>query len=115
MRVTCSKPNRFTVRSWRPNRIMRPHCTCWVSMALQVGKYEAAIELISAAVGIDPRQAQFHAHLADAYGNLGQWSEAVESYRRAIGIAPDFFAAHDSLGKMFRMQNNLVEAEAKPP
>jgi protein O-GlcNAc transferase len=81
-------------------------------IALQVGKYEAAIELIGAAVGIDPRQAQFHAHLADAYGNLGQWSEAVESYRRAIGIAPDFFAAHDSLGKMFRMQNNLVEAEA---
>ena len=47
--------------------------------------------------------ANAHVNLGAAYGMLGRYQEAVESYKQAVRIKPDDAAAHYSLGGTYVM------------
>jgi predicted O-linked N-acetylglucosamine transferase (SPINDLY family) len=81
-------------------------------IALQVGDGQAAVEWLSAVIRVDGTQPLVHAHLADAYRNLGQLSQAAAAYRQAIGLAPDFVEAHEALGTVLKMHGDLPGAAA---
>ena len=41
---------------------------------------------------------------------LGKLEEAVQAYKKAIDIKPDYAELHNNLGNAFRNQNKLDEA-----
>ncbi|MBI3839168.1 MAG: tetratricopeptide repeat protein [Planctomycetia bacterium] len=79
-------------------------------LAYQVGKHQAAIQLISSAIRVNGSQAAYHADLAEVYRGLGQLDDAARSYRQALRIMPDYAEAHHNLGTVFRAQGKLAEA-----
>lgn len=52
--------------------------------------YEAAVEKISEAVRINPRNTIYYSNLGSAYKCLGKNGAAADSYRKALEIRPDY-------------------------
>ncbi len=50
--------------------------------------YTGAVEDWNAAIRLDPKQAAYHANIAEAYVKLGDLSPALEYYREAINLNP---------------------------
>jgi protein O-GlcNAc transferase len=80
-------------------------------LALQIGRPDAALLLIERAISIKPAAAFF--------GNLGlvlaaqkKFELAIDAYRRAIEIRPDFPEAHNNLGGALRQTRQLNAAIA---
>jgi tetratricopeptide (TPR) repeat protein len=80
--------------------------------AAQVGRYDAAIELISKAVSLRPDLAEAHDNLGNALSTLGRLDQAEASHRRALSIKPAFAGAHYNLGNVLEAQGRLDEAVA---
>ena len=65
---------------------------------------DSVVSMVDANQGAYTRSVAGHQHamryagLANAYFNLGDHTAAIESYTRAIGIAPDFADGHYNLG-----------------
>jgi len=51
--------------------------------------YEAAAQAWQSAILIDSDSAAYYARAAEAYVKLGDWSKAVEFYRKATGLDPE--------------------------
>jgi tetratricopeptide (TPR) repeat protein len=79
-------------------------------LAHQVGRSDAAVELIGRAIALAPGQAARHVTLGDAYGVLGRLDEAIASYRQALAIQPDYAEAHNNLGNALQDQRQLEDA-----
>lgn len=71
------------------------------------GKYREAVIQYSNAVQIDPRFAQGHAQLAQAYLKLGDTQRAYSELSRTVELAPDNYRAHTDLA-------NLLSAARHP-
>ena len=84
----------------------------WGLVALQVGRYDLAVERISVAVRLDGRQAAFHVNLGAAYRGMGRLAEAQQSYEQALRLQPDLAEAQNNLGTMLQSQGKLPEAIA---
>jgi len=67
-------------------------------IANQQGDHDNAIQLISRAVGIDPKAPEFHYNLAKAYQDNGNLASAVEHYQTALKLQPALVDAHVNLG-----------------
>ena len=67
-------------------------------IALQVGKNDIAVKLISQALAVTPKDAEAHNNLGTAFENLGELDKAVASYRQALDLKPDFAKGHFNLG-----------------
>lgn len=65
-------------------------------IAHQVGKNEAAIALLREAISIAPTSAMF-CNLGLVQRAHGQPDAAIESYRKALALQPNFFEAHSNL------------------
>ncbi|MBZ5679195.1 MAG: tetratricopeptide repeat protein [Acidobacteriia bacterium] len=64
------------------------------------GKYrESAIQYANA-VQVDPRFAQAHYQLGEAYLKLQDWSRAYQALSRAVDLAPDNYAARIDIANM---------------
>ena len=50
--------------------------------------YQGALEDWTSAMALEPKKAYFHARAAEAHLNLGQWSRAVDQYKKAIHLDP---------------------------
>ena len=81
-------------------------------IALQGGKYEAAVECIARAIESKGNVAVFHGNLGKAYHALHRTAEAVSCFRRTLELKPDFPEVHNSLGNALREQGNLDDAAA---
>ena len=77
-------------------------------LALQGKNPQAAIELISRAVGARSDSPVFHYNLANAYSQLPDLAKAAESYRAATCLNPDYAEAWHNLS------NVLVELRRYP-
>jgi tetratricopeptide (TPR) repeat protein len=64
---------------------------------------ELRIEKRLAAVRRTPTSAEAHFELAEEYLNCWRIEEAVEAYKRAFQLRPDYFDAHLHLGKVYLM------------
>ena len=56
------------------------------------------------------QHARRYAGLANAYFNLGNNPAAIEAYKRAIGLAPDFADGHYNLGVIHEREGNVGSA-----
>ncbi len=80
------------------------------ALALEAGRYEAAVELIEQAIRRDRSQAAFHANLGEAYRRLDQSAEAIACYRQAVKLKPDLAHAHAMLGTLLHGEGKLEQA-----
>ncbi len=67
-------------------------------IATQVGRNDAAVELIGRAILLNNRAPAFHNNLGNALRACGRPAEAIDPYRRAMSLQPDYAEAHDNLG-----------------
>lgn len=82
------------------------------TIALQVGQYQLAAELLGRAAARAPRDPAAHANLGEAYRNLRRLDEAVASFRRALVLQPRLPAALNNLAHALAAQGRFDEAIA---
>lgn len=63
------------------------------------GKFDPAVAELEKAIQLKPKNAEAHAWLADVRERQHRLSDAVEEYRIAVGIQPDFRVARLELAK----------------
>lgn len=84
------------------------------ALALQVGKPEAALELIDKAIALSPADspnlADFYANRGEALRSMGQHSDAVAALQQAIKLNPAHVPAHNNLGIVLRDMGRASEA-----
>jgi tetratricopeptide (TPR) repeat protein len=81
-------------------------------LAHQVGRNDAAIRLIAAAIARDRRKAPYHSNLGAALQALGRLEEAADCYQRALALAPGMAEARMNLGAVLEAQGKPEQAEA---
>jgi tetratricopeptide (TPR) repeat protein len=62
------------------------------------------VEKIGAAIAIDGGQATYYSNLGNVLRAEGKYDAAVERYRRAVELKPDFVEAHYNLGLVYQLQ-----------
>ena len=67
------------------------------------GNIALAEQSYASAVRLQPNSINL-AHLANAYAGLGRLEEAIDLYRRAIALAPEYWNAWIQLARMLRMR-----------
>ena len=88
-----------------------PHALHQLGMvAMQARRFEAAVELIGAAIEVDAGQVAFYANLAEAYRHLGRLDEAIGAARQALTVDPQLAQAHVLLGNLLGTQGKFLEA-----
>jgi len=68
--------------------------------ALDEGRYDAAIEILSKAVVNDPADVGAHFNLALAYSLQGKDAQAIPEYRKVLDLDPNIYEAHINLGQV---------------
>jgi protein O-GlcNAc transferase len=81
-------------------------------IAHQLGRKDAAMDLIRRAIALAPGVADFHCHLGIVCFTAGQWEEAVAALRQAIALQPGLAVAYCNLGNVLREMGQLDEAIA---
>ena len=79
-------------------------------IASQVGRHDAAVDLIRQAIRALPGPAMYHCNLAMALRGLGRTDEAIAASRQAIALQPDYPEAHHNLGLALHDQGRMGEA-----
>jgi tetratricopeptide (TPR) repeat protein/SAM-dependent methyltransferase len=79
-------------------------------LAQQSAHHEAALDLISRAIALNPRVPEFHYNIGLAYGALGRFDEAAAHNRRAVALRPDYVEAHRNLGNALNAQGQPAQA-----
>ncbi len=75
------------------------------------GKYdEAAIQFLNA-IKLDPKFAEGHFRLAEAYIRLEAWPEAYRELQRTVTLDPDHLRAQLELGNLLLAARSLEEAQ----
>ena len=81
-------------------------------IANEVGRADAAVELIGRALALQPDVAGFHRNLAMALQSLGRIAEAADHFRKAAELRPEWADAHASLGALLAVLGRLDESVA---
>ena len=67
-------------------------------MAHQIGQYEAAVDILGAAIEAEGGKAHYHFNRGVSLQALNRYEDAAAAYRRATSLAPDYRAAWENLG-----------------
>ena len=81
-------------------------------LSLQMGRADAAVELISRSLTLRPGNAQAHANLGSALVGLKRPEEALEHYERALQIDPAFVAVQHNRANTLLLIGRHDEAAA---
>lgn len=81
-------------------------------LAGQLGRDDAAVELIEKSIAANPAVAEAHFNLGDAYRRTGKLEQALGCLRNALRLKPNFAEAHASLGGTLGMMGRFGEAIA---
>jgi tetratricopeptide (TPR) repeat protein/SAM-dependent methyltransferase len=79
----------------------------------QMGRHDAAVDLIGRAIKQNGGVAELHYNLAAALQALGRFPEALSHYAEAARLKPEFAEAHCEIGNVFAKQDKLDEAIAQ--
>ncbi|MEN3377223.1 MAG: hypothetical protein V7604_2578 [Hyphomicrobiales bacterium] len=79
-------------------------------IALQSGRPQDAVELISRAIAANDKIAAYHGSIAEAYRLLAQPEAAVDHYRKAVALDPGYREAQHSLAGALLAQGDANEA-----
>ncbi len=78
-------------------------------LARQEGNYQQAVDLIAKAAKINP-VAPVYFNLGNAYQSLDDMENAIDSFRKALSIKPDYVAALNNLGIALQRHGDLEGA-----
>ena len=81
-------------------------------IALQMGKNDVALDLITKALAVEPNNANAYDAQGNALMNLERLDEAIASYNKALAIEPDYADVHNNLGIALMNTGRLNEAIA---
>ena len=76
----------------------------------QVSYWKNSLTLFSHALEVTQNNCLVYNNFGVAYGNLGRYNEAVEAYRQAIRIKPDYAEAYRDLGAAYDNLGRYQEA-----
>ena len=79
-------------------------------IAFQVGRHEAAVDLIGKAIGVRSNIAEYHNNLGNAHKALGRHEQAAACYRRALALKPRYAEALTNLGDALAVLGRDEEA-----
>lgn len=91
------------------------HAQTWHLLGVarrQQGDSAEAASLIVRAIGLDPRQAEFHHNHGNALTDLGQLDKAEAAFRRALAINPDLGPSLAALAGVLLRKKDYVQAVA---
>ena len=80
--------------------------------ALQAGHPDRALDAISRALRLQPRNSAYHGSMASALRALGRRDEAIASYREVLRHKPDNLDAHNQLGILLGECGDVAGEEA---
>lgn len=78
-------------------------------IAQQLGKNEIAVDLIGRAIRVQP-SGFMYCDLGAAYRAQGKLDAAIESFRQALRLSPDFADAHNQMGATLHAQGDFGTA-----
>lgn len=81
-------------------------------IALHRGQHEAATEMATRALALDPRHVDVLCNRGAALRNLGRYEEALADYDSALAVDPMHGAAHNNRGVALAALNRYEEAQA---
>ncbi|NQU55880.1 MAG: tetratricopeptide repeat protein [Rhodospirillales bacterium] len=82
------------------------------AIAIQVGRSDVAVDLISRALSFKPDYAEAQNALGIAFNSLGKLDSAVEKFNKAIAIKPTYAEAYGNLGSTLQRLGQFDEAVA---
>jgi tetratricopeptide (TPR) repeat protein/2-polyprenyl-3-methyl-5-hydroxy-6-metoxy-1,4-benzoquinol methylase len=82
-------------------------------IARQLGRNDAAVDLIGQAIALQPAQANFHYNMGSTLHVMGRLREAVAHYKQAIALQSNWAEAHLILGNALFELGALAEAAAE--
>ena len=106
----CRRPSSIIARCWRPIAKHIDALHLFGVLAHQVGRSDAAVELIGKALALDEHVPDFHYNIGLAYGALGRLDEAAAHNRKAIALKPEYAEAHMNLGNALAGQGKHADA-----
>ncbi|MBI2339606.1 MAG: tetratricopeptide repeat protein [Deltaproteobacteria bacterium] len=92
----CASLAGFAVATHRRNEVWKDDLTFWRDV-----------------VGKSPAKARGHHGLGMAYSERGMREAAVEEYKTALRLKPDYAEVHNNLGRVYKEQGRLPEAIAE--
>ncbi|HEX8163469.1 MAG TPA: tetratricopeptide repeat protein, partial [Pyrinomonadaceae bacterium] len=78
----------------------------------QTGEYQKAIEAYKKALKLQDPDSETYYALGEAYTKLARYKEAMDAYRHALDLDPDFFRASEALERA-KAGNDRVESARK--
>lgn len=79
--------------------------------AVKAEKYKDAIELLKKVVEKEPKKADAWNYLGYSQRKTGQLDAALKAYTNALDIDPKHKGAHEYLGELYLMTDDLPKAE----
>lgn len=79
-------------------------------MLISAEKYDAAKLLLEDIIAEAPRTMEAYIHLGNACANLGKYDEAIESFKKALLVDPNYVEAYFSIGSIYVLMNEKVKA-----
>ncbi len=92
------------------------HADAWHLLGVlagQVGRLDAAIDLIGRAIAINADVAMYHSNLGEIHRRSGQPEPAIARFERALELNPDSAEAHNNLGNVLWERGRLDAALAR--
>ena len=77
---------------------------------LATDRIDAAIEHLTQAIDIDPRQGAYHVNLGEAHRRRGDPARAIACNRHAVELQPDLAIAHANLGQLHDLEGDHASA-----
>jgi Flp pilus assembly protein TadD len=71
---------------------------------------EKAIECFLQILQANPNNSEVHQHLGLAYSNLGNYKEAISSWKKCVSLNPNNHQTWWNLGQIYEILNKRVEA-----
>lgn len=79
-------------------------------MALQMGNYTTAAEMINKAIASSPQNPISYSNLGVILNTLGKQEDAVKAYQQALRLRPDYAEAWNNLGTALRALGKVESA-----
>ncbi|KAJ3343608.1 hypothetical protein HDU93_007489 [Gonapodya sp. JEL0774] len=79
--------------------------------AFQQGNFDAAVDLFSKAIEVDPANHVLYSNRSGAYASLKQYDKALQDAEKTVQLKPDWPKSHSRLGAALFGLNRLREAD----